>query len=118
MEFGGQFAMTILVQKKRRYLIAFLFRTPIVNFYFLENQVICRMLNLNGPAQPAKSGSFGPGKGPIWLDELGCSGTENTLMECARLPWAKHNCRHTEDAGVRCSHPTNNERVCSLSNLI
>ena len=71
------------------------------------------MLNFHGSAQPTKSGSFGPGKGPIWLDELGCSGTENALMECARLPWAKHNCRHAEDAGVRCSHPTN-ERVCNL----
>lgn len=61
------------------------------------------MMNLTGPAQPTKSGIFGPGRGPIWLDELGCSGTESSLLECARLPWAKHNCRHSEDAGVRCS---------------
>ncbi|XP_032783777.2 uncharacterized protein LOC116921556 isoform X1 [Daphnia magna] len=71
-----------------------------------EATVICRMLGFHGPAQPSKSGSFGPGKGPIWLDEVGCGGTENTLMECSRLPWAKHNCRHSEDAGVRCSHPS------------
>lgn len=63
------------------------------------------MLNFHGPAQPVKNGIFGPGIGPIWMDEVGCSGTEGTLLECPRLPWAKHNCRHTEDVGVRCSHP-------------
>ncbi|EFX72191.1 hypothetical protein DAPPUDRAFT_254629 [Daphnia pulex] len=83
-----------------------------------EATVICRMLNLNGPAQPAKSGSFGPGKGPIWLDELGCSGTENTLMECARLPWAKHNCRHTEDAGKLPEEKTESDHVSSLTDLV
>lgn len=73
------------------------------NNYFTIFQVICRMLNFTGPAQPEKNGKFGPGRGPIWLDELGCSGIESNLTECSRLPWAKHNCQHTEDAAVKCS---------------
>ena len=64
------------------------------------------MMGFHGQAQAVKNGIYGPGTGPIWLDELGCGGTENTLLECRRLPFAKHNCRHSEDAAARCSHTT------------
>jgi hypothetical protein len=36
--------------------------------------------------------------GPFVLDDLGCSGSEGTLLQC--LP--DHNCGTNEDAGVRC----------------
>lgn len=34
----------------------------------------------------------------IVLDDVGCNGTETSLLEC--LP--QHNCKLTETAGVRC----------------
>lgn len=72
------------------------------------------MLGYRGAAQVVKDGVFGAGRGPIWLDEIGCSGSENTLLECSRLPWAKHNCRHSEDVGVRCSNQTANKVYARL----
>ena len=47
--------------------------------------------------------SFGLGMGTIWLDEVGCTGTETVISECDHSGWAIHDCSHLEDAGVRCS---------------
>ena len=48
------------------------------------------------------SSHFGTGTGPIHLDDVDCSGSENNLTEC--LHSSNVNCTngHSEDAGVRC----------------
>ena len=48
---------------------------------------------------------FGRGSSsqPILLDDVDCSGTENSLQEC--LSSQRHNCRHSEDASVICLPP-------------
>ena len=46
---------------------------------------------------------FGRGYGGIFLDNVACSGTESRLMDCissSRI--GVHNCRHYDDAGVKC----------------
>lgn len=46
-------------------------------------------------------GIFGEGLGPILLDDLACTGEEESLLDCA-FHSGTHTCDHSEDAGVRC----------------
>ena len=42
--------------------------------------------------------------GPILLDNVGCLGTESSLLECSHLGIGVYpNCSHYEDAGVHCT---------------
>ena len=45
---------------------------------------------------------FGSGNGDIHLDNVVCSGTESSLLQCRTNPIGQHNCDNSEDAGVRC----------------
>lgn len=45
---------------------------------------------------------YGEGMGNTWLDETMCSGDETALLDCPANPIGMENCRHREDAGVRC----------------
>lgn len=49
--------------------------------------------------------AYGMGSDPIWLDEVGCTGTELLLTDCTNNGFGTHNCGHSEDAGVMCSGP-------------
>ncbi|XP_024905424.1 soluble scavenger receptor cysteine-rich domain-containing protein SSC5D isoform X2 [Pteropus alecto] len=69
-----------------------------------DSAVVCRELGCGGAQQPDPTvGRFGWGAGPIWLDDVGCVGTEASLSDCPAAPWGKHNCAHNEDVGVTCT---------------
>lgn len=48
------------------------------------------------------SARFGNGSGTIWLDNLGCRGSESDVSLCSSNGWGTHDCSHNEDAGVTC----------------
>lgn len=52
----------------------------------------CRQLGLPGPGVVLARGFSGAGTGPIWLDNINCTGSEATLGECQHSPWGIHNC--------------------------
>ena len=66
--------------------------------------VICRELGFDGARVEAFSrAAFGAGEGmAILLDEVDCEGDEATVFDCPHGGLTRHNCRHSEDAGVRC----------------
>ncbi|OCT71914.1 neurotrypsin isoform X1 [Xenopus laevis] len=66
--------------------------------------VVCRQLGHRGPAKARTMAYFGEGQGPIHLDNVECSGSENTLAECSKQDSGIHNCWHNEDAGVICDY--------------
>nr|XP_051676016.1 neurotrypsin isoform X3 [Oryctolagus cuniculus] len=66
--------------------------------------VICRQLGYKGPARARTMAYFGEGKGPIHVDNVKCTGSERSLADCIKQDIGKHNCRHSEDAGVICDY--------------
>ena len=48
---------------------------------------------------------YGAGTGPIWLDEVYCSGHESYIGNCRHQGWGSHNCIHYEDISIKCIPP-------------
>ncbi|VFV34837.1 lysyl oxidase homolog 2 [Lynx pardinus] len=65
--------------------------------------VVCRELGYVEAKSWTASSSYGKGEGPIWLDNIYCTGKEATLAACSSNGWGVTDCKHTEDVGVVCS---------------
>ncbi|XP_030561181.1 uncharacterized protein LOC115762940 isoform X1 [Drosophila novamexicana] len=72
------------------------------DFNIKAAQVACNNLGYYGAAKIEKN-IFGPGSGPIWLDQVLCQGNETSIDMCRHWNWGEHNCNHTEDVGLRCT---------------
>ena len=69
--------------------------------------VVCIMLGYQQALDSPRSAHFGPGTGPILLDDVECLGTESNLAQCTyngHSAVGVHNCGHNEDASVICTN--------------
>ncbi|XP_048590381.1 protein kinase C-binding protein NELL2 isoform X2 [Nematostella vectensis] len=66
-----------------------------------EGRVVCRWLGFGSVESVHKGAHDGQGSGPIWLDDVHCSGNEATLFSCQFTH--THDCEHDEDVSVVCS---------------
>ncbi|XP_007242014.3 galectin-3-binding protein A [Astyanax mexicanus] len=72
------------------------------NWEMAQAQVVCRQLGFPGAVSASVGGVNGEGSGPIWLDDVTCTGSESSLASCRFKGWGITDCSHKEDAGVIC----------------
>lgn len=62
-----------------------------------HNSVICV-----GCSSVFRPHAFGRGNGRFWLDDVDCSGEEESIDSCSHRPWGRNNCLPFNQAGVVC----------------
>eukprot|EP00057_Strongylocentrotus_purpuratus_P009168 XP_011663642.1 PREDICTED: ZP domain-containing protein [Strongylocentrotus purpuratus] len=67
-----------------------------------DARVVCRSLGYRDALSASSQARFGQGSGPIWMDNVNCSGIEAHIFDCPHNGFGNHDCNHGEDASVVC----------------
>ncbi|XP_061095006.1 deleted in malignant brain tumors 1 protein-like [Conger conger] len=68
-----------------------------------DAEVVCRQAGCGRALAAISIGHYRQGSGPIWLDNVSCSGSESSLTQCQRAGFQSNLCSHERDVGVICS---------------
>ena len=83
------------------------------NWDINDANVLCHQLGYKYAVRALQGGQVRPGTGKIWLDDVDCTGREESLANCSHTGWGNENCGHSEDAGVECSGNYTVKNVCN-----
>ena len=64
--------------------------------------VVCRQLGFSTPYTYYTGATYGQGCGPVFIDDLDCSGDEERLEHCFHRSVCSTNCDHSQDVAVYC----------------
>ncbi|CAL8314023.1 unnamed protein product [Lota lota] len=65
-------------------------------------EVVCRQIGCGQALSFTGGAEFGAGSGPIWLDNVVCTGEEDAITQCSHQNYGENNCGHSEDVGIIC----------------
>ncbi|KAL9961181.1 hypothetical protein ACROYT_G030079 [Oculina patagonica] len=68
-----------------------------------DANVVCRQLGYQQASRAFRGATHGQGTGPIWMDDVACSGSESHIYDCRHRGWGNNDCTHNQDASVECS---------------
>jgi len=69
----------------------------------VDASVVCEMLGY-GRSGRLINQRYGASNGTIWLDDVQCTGTETSIVDCRHHGWGRlRSCYHWEDVSVSCS---------------
>lgn len=68
-----------------------------------DAKVVCKQVGCGSPLSALGGARYGRGPDVIWLDDVNCTGTEESIFDCQARPWGQHDCYHGEDADVVCA---------------
>ena len=67
-----------------------------------NTDVVCRQLGCGHGISFGGTNDHGRGIGPIWLDNVVCTGEEEAITQCSHQDYGENNCGHSEDVSIVC----------------
>ena len=74
------------------------------SFNWQDAHVLCKQMGFEKAIRLHYRAGLGQGDEdqPIWIDQINCPNDAASILDCDHNGWGLHNCKHREDAGVRC----------------